>query len=257
MHCLAAKPHSGETGAAWCDLLKGYSILRQMSCQLQPTRLNRRRICLCRRLSQRRKNTSYLVEREPASPVSHSPNPSLSFPPFVFRRKTRRARRGRRSTGGSPERFHHEPESENEYDARLAGSGGGPGASIINLEGLALLVPGSIKSNRAAMLQLNNRFVAIARMPVEEQSGPLRELVEFCQAPAAVGQDPGAGGLRTSGRRFIAMPPRCVAALRCLPPSAIAWHKDTGPQQSRIWFQITLRPCRSTPTTPLPCVCVN
>jgi hypothetical protein len=46
---------------------------------------------------------------------------------------------------------------------------GGPGPSLITLESLRMLLPGSIKMNRAAMLRFNNRVVAIARKSVEQQ----------------------------------------------------------------------------------------
>jgi hypothetical protein len=46
---------------------------------------------------------------------------------------------------------------------------GGPGPSLLTLENLRMLLPGSIKMTRAAMLQFNNRVVAIARKPVEQQ----------------------------------------------------------------------------------------
>jgi hypothetical protein len=48
---------------------------------------------------------------------------------------------------------------------------------IYSVEGLpAVLLPGSVKSQRAALLRWNNRMVEIAKLPVEEQKLPLTEL---------------------------------------------------------------------------------
>jgi hypothetical protein len=57
-------------------------------------------------------------------------------------------------------------------DAILAGGGKGgfPGSAQL------LRIPGMVKSIRTTLLKLNNRLVEIAKLPVEQQSGALKEL---------------------------------------------------------------------------------
>jgi hypothetical protein len=46
---------------------------------------------------------------------------------------------------------------------------GGPGISIMSLDGLRMLIPGAMKTNRMAMLKFNSQMVEIAKLPVDEQ----------------------------------------------------------------------------------------
>ena len=107
------------------------------------------------------------------------------------------------------EDFQNSPLSVNQKLNMLRGMGG-PSASIMNIEGLGLLVPGSIKSNRAAMLHFSNRFVAIARMLVEEQPGPLRELEEFAKQMPPIARLLGSAVMKVANAYH-----RNVAQMRC------------------------------------------
>jgi hypothetical protein len=52
---------------------------------------------------------------------------------------------------------------------QLIGMTSGTGVSIMSLDGLRMLIPGAMKSNRMAMLKFNNQLVEIAKRPVDEQ----------------------------------------------------------------------------------------
>jgi hypothetical protein len=61
---------------------------------------------------------------------------------------------------------------------------GGPGISIMSLDGLRMLMPGAMKTNRMAMLKFNSQVVEIAKLPVDEQ------FKEFKNVDASAGKLP-------------------------------------------------------------------
>jgi hypothetical protein len=60
--------------------------------------------------------------------------------------------------------------------------GGGPSPALSRIEALLLMIPGSIKSNRAAVVRFENEFVRFARLPTEQQVPALKVMEEHVKA---------------------------------------------------------------------------